>query len=104
MTWLNDWLIEHIPPYKLALQHVDPRTKDWFLLWSDPVPAVTLALIYLSIVILGPRYMRNREAVHVPSWILFIYNMALVILSVYMVEEVSLGIFIFHFFYIYSLF
>jgi len=93
MTWLNNWLIEHIPSYKLALQHVDPRTKDWFLLWADPIPAITLALIYLSIVILGPRYMRNREAFHIPAWILFIYNMALVILSVYMVEELVVGIY-----------
>jgi hypothetical protein len=90
MTWLNELLIEHIPSYKLALKHVDPRTKDWFLLWADPVPAVTLALIYLTIVIFGPRYMRHREAFHIPSWILFTYNMALVILSAYMVEEVSL--------------
>jgi hypothetical protein len=89
MTWLNDWLIEYIPSYKLALKHGDPRTKDWFLLWRDPVPAVTLALIYLTIVIFGPRYMRHREAFHIPAWILFVYNMALVVLSVYMVEEVS---------------
>jgi hypothetical protein len=89
MTWLNDWLIQQFPSYKLALKHADPRTKDWFLLWTDPVPAITLALIYLAIVILGPRYMRNREAFHIPSWILFSYNMALVVLSIYMVEEVS---------------
>ena len=88
MTWLNEWLKEQIPSYKRALTHVDPRTKDWFLLWADPVPAVTLALIYLLIVTLGPRYMRHREAIHVPSAILFVYNMALVVLSAYMVEEV----------------
>ena len=67
MTWLNDWLIEHIPSYKLALKHADPRTKDWFLLWRDPIPAITLTLIYLAIVILGPRYMRHREAFHIPT-------------------------------------
>lgn len=89
MTWLNDWLKDHIPSYKLALKHADPRTKDWFLLWTDPVPALTLALIYLIIVTLGPRYMRYREAFHIPSWILFTYNMSLVALSIYMVEEVS---------------
>lgn len=88
MTWLNEWLKEQIPSYKQALTHVDPRTKDWFLLWADPVPAVTLALIYLLIVTLGPRYMKHREAFHVPSSILFVYNMALVVLSAYMVEEV----------------
>jgi hypothetical protein len=98
MTWLNNWLVEHIPSYKLALKYSDPRTKNWFLLWQDPIPAITLALIYLSIVIFGPRYMRHREAFHIPSWILFIYNMALVILSVYMVEEVRNELNIFFFF------
>jgi hypothetical protein len=90
MTWLNNWLIEHIPSYKLALKHVDPRTKDWFLLWADPIPAITLALIYLAIVIFGPRYMKHREAIHIPTWILFTYNISLVILSAYMVEEVRI--------------
>lgn len=92
MTWLNEWLKEQFPLYKSALKHADPRTKDWFFLWSDPVPAVTLALIYLFVVTFGPRFMKNREAIHIPSWILFIYNMALVILSAYMVEEVRFQI------------
>jgi hypothetical protein len=95
MTWLNELLKEQFPSYKLALKHGDPRTKDWFLLWRDPVPAVTLALIYLAIVIFGPRYMRHREAFHIPAWILFIYNMALVVLSAYMVEEVSYDLILF---------
>ncbi|CAF5007578.1 unnamed protein product [Rotaria sp. Silwood1] len=94
MTWLNDWLKEQIPSYKLALKHADPRTKDWFLLWTDPIPALTLAFIYLTIVTLGPRYMQHREAFHVPSWILFIYNMSLVALSIYMVEEIVVGIYL----------
>jgi len=37
--------------------------------------------------------MRHREAFHIPSWILFIYNMALVILSIYMFEEIVVGIY-----------
>lgn len=89
MTWLNELVKEKIPSYKLALKYADPRTKDWFLLWADPVPVLTLVCIYLSIVTLGPRFMRTREAVHIPAPILFIYNMVLVVLSIYMVEEVS---------------
>ena len=89
MTWLNELLKEQFPSYKLALKHADPRTKDWFLLWTDPIPALTLAVLYILIVVFGPRFMRNREAVHVPASILFVYNMALVVLSAYMVEEVS---------------
>jgi hypothetical protein len=90
MTWLNDWIIEHVPSYKLALKHADPRTKDWFLLWRDPIPAIILTVIYLLIVLLGPRYMRHREAFHIPTVILFTYNMALVVLSAYIVEEVNI--------------
>lgn len=93
MTWINEWFKEQYPAYKTALKYVDPRTKDWFLLWSDPVPAVTLTLIYLTIVIFGPRYMKHREAFHIPAWFLFVYNMALVILSIYMVEELAVGIY-----------
>lgn len=90
MTRLNNWLMDHIPSYKLAIKNADPRTKDWFLVWADPVPMLALVLIYLAIVIFGPRYMKHREAVHVPAWILFTYNIALVVLSAYMVEEVRL--------------
>lgn len=93
MTWLNEWLQEQIPSYKLALQHADPRTKNWFLLWTDPVPVFALVFIYLLIVTLGPRFMRHREAFHVPSSILFVYNMALVALSIYMVEELAVGMY-----------
>jgi len=93
MTWLNDWLKEQIPLYKLALKHTDPRTKNWFLLWEDPIPAVTLAFIYLIIVTFGPRYMRHREAFHIPLWILFTYNMSVAILSVYIVEQIVVGIY-----------
>lgn len=93
MTWLNEWLKDEFPTYKRALSHADPRTKNWFFLWADPVPAVTLALIYLFIVIFGPRYMKHREAFHVLSSILFVYNIALVILSAYMVEEIVVGIY-----------
>lgn len=92
MTWLNNLLIDHIPSYKLALKHADPRTKDWFLLWRDPIPAFTLAIIYLFIVRFGSRYMQHRKAFHIPTVILFSYNMALVVLSAYMVEEVNISI------------
>jgi hypothetical protein len=88
MTWLNDWIIEHVPSYKLALKHADPRTKDWFLMWRDPIPTVILTIIYLFIILLGPRYMKHREAFHISTGILFTYNMALVVLSAYIVEEV----------------
>ena len=89
MTWINDWLKKQIPSYKLALDYADPRTKNWFLLWTDPIPVIILILIYLSIVIFGSRYMQYRHAFRVPTWLLFMYNISLVVLSIYMVEEVS---------------
>ena len=92
MTWLNDWLIEHIPLYKFTMKHVDPRTKNWFLVWHDPIPATTLVIMYLIIVSLGPRYMRHREAFHIPSVIFFTYNMVLVLLAAYITEEVSVSL------------
>ncbi|CAF0863082.1 unnamed protein product [Adineta steineri] len=93
MTWLNDLLIEHIPIYKHALKHADPRTKDWFLVWHDPIPTITLTLIYLAIVLYGPRYMKYREAFHISTTVLFTYNMALVLLSAYIVEEIFVGVY-----------
>jgi elongation of very long chain fatty acids protein 4 len=94
MTLLNDWLIEHLSFYKHALKSIDPRTKNWFLLWNDPIPTLTLTIIYLLIVIIGPRYMQHRKAIHIPIIILFSYNMSLVLLSAYLVEEVKQLIFV----------
>jgi hypothetical protein len=91
MTWLNNWLIEQVSLYKLALKHADPRTKDWFLVWQDPIPAATLVIIYLFIVAFGPRYMRHRQAFHIPTTIFFTYNMVHAVLSAYMIEEVSIS-------------
>lgn len=89
MTWLNDWLMEHVDFYRYALKQADYRTKDWFLLWADPIPTLFLTFIYLLIIYFGPKYMKNRPEVHVPAMVLFLYNMALVVLSGYMVTEVK---------------
>ncbi|CAF1157873.1 unnamed protein product [Adineta ricciae] len=93
MTWLNDWLMEHVDFYRYALKQADYRTKDWFLLWADPIPTLFLTFIYLLIVYFGPKYMKNRAEVRVPAMILFLYNMALVVLSGYMVTEIFLGVY-----------
>ncbi len=85
--------MEHLSFYKQALGYADPRTKDWFLIWGDPIPTITLTIIYLLIVIIGQRYMQHRKAICIPPIILFSYNMGLVILSVYLVEEVKQSIY-----------
>jgi len=89
MTWLNDWLIEHLFLYKHALNQADPRTENWFLLWKDPIPTLTLTSLYFLIVGIGPRLMQSAKPIQIPISILFSYNIILAILSVYIVEEVE---------------
>lgn len=89
MTWLNEWFIRHIPSYKRALKQADPRTENWFLLWNDPIPTLTLTGLYFALVYFGPRLMHAHRPIQIPTVILFTYNILLAILSVYIVVEVG---------------
>ena len=75
--------------FKNLIDSIDPRTRDWFLLWNNPIPVLCLCAAYILFVILGKKYMANRKAMQVPPVVLFFYNMSLVLLSVYMFEEVT---------------
>lgn len=67
----------------------DPRTNDWFLIKS-PVPIFSLIACYLYAVLSwGPRYMKDRKPFKLETT-LIIYNFVQVLLSVWMVYEVSL--------------
>ena len=55
---------------------------------STPWPVVSLLFLYIFIVLEGQNRMKTREAVNVKT-ILIIYNGFLVLLSVYMLYEVS---------------
>ena len=64
----------------------DPRVKDWFLM-DSPVLTYGMVLLYLLLVFVGPRFMKNREAFNLRG-VLLLYNFSLVILSLYMCYEV----------------
>ena len=64
----------------------DPRVADWFLMQS-PLPTIALIIIYLTIVNIGPRLMKNRKPFDLKP-ILVVYNLFLVGLSAYIVFEV----------------
>jgi len=72
------------------IDHADPRTKDWPLVWSNPVYVWVLTALYLAVVFLGPRFMKNRQAFSLTGFLVF-YNLALVALSAYMFIEIYLS-------------
>lgn len=55
---------------------------------ATPIPVCLFFLAYIAIVLLGPRLMKGRDALNI-KFLLFPYNLALVVLSVYMFKEVS---------------
>lgn len=67
----------------------DPRTKDLFMLYDNPVYVWIITLVYiLFVTVIGPRYMKNRPAFTFPRF-LVVYNSILVVWSTYMFVEVS---------------
>lgn len=71
----------------------DKRVENW-LLMATPIPVTMFFLAYIAIVLIGPRFMANRKPFNIKT-LLFPYNVALVILSVYMFTEVRK--YIYHF-------
>ncbi|KAL5015665.1 hypothetical protein ScPMuIL_005254 [Solemya velum] len=69
----------------------DPRTKDWFLLQDNPFPVWILTALYLGFVYVGPKVMKDRKPFDL-RWLMVIYNLSLVGLSVYMFLEILLGV------------
>lgn len=64
----------------------DPRVKGWLLL-ENYTPTFIFSALYLLIVWLGPKYMRNKQPFSCRG-ILVIYNLGLTLLSLYMFYEV----------------
>lgn len=76
--------------YKLSfslLMFSDPRVRGWLLLDNYP-PTLAFTIMYLLIVWLGPKYMRNRQPFSCRGT-LVVYNLALTFLSLYMFYEVG---------------
>ncbi|XP_026869428.1 elongation of very long chain fatty acids protein 2 [Electrophorus electricus] len=63
----------------------DQRVRGWLLLDSC-TPSLVLTFIYLLIVYLGPKYMKNRPAYSLKN-VLLLYNFSVTILSFYMLVE-----------------
>lgn len=65
----------------------DERTRGWLMV-DSPIPTLAYTLIYLSIVTIGPRLMRDRKPYKLTS-ILVPYNMLMCALNLYIAIEVS---------------
>ena len=73
--------------FEIAIFIPDPKTADWPLV-ATPWPTVAFVAAYLFIVKVGPKIMEKREAYNLRE-VLIVYNFALVLLSAWMVYEVS---------------
>uniref|UniRef100_A0ABM5GHB8 Elongation of very long chain fatty acids protein n=1 Tax=Pogona vitticeps TaxID=103695 RepID=A0ABM5GHB8_9SAUR len=71
--------------YYWAIENGDPRTDPWPLVYS-PIPVILIFILYLIIVAVGPRIMQQRKPVRLKGF-LAIYNLSVVLLSVYMFYE-----------------
>ena len=69
----------------------DPRVSDWPLMSSPGVPLATVG-VYLAVVALGPRLMKDRLPLSLQAPIV-VYNLGLVLMSAYMCYEVRDEIF-----------
>ncbi|XP_072264546.1 very long chain fatty acid elongase 5 [Pyxicephalus adspersus] len=68
----------------------DPRVRGWFLL-DNYIPTFICTILYLFIVWIGPKYMKNRQPVSFRG-ILVVYNIGLTLLSLYMFYELVTGV------------
>ncbi|KAK7930774.1 hypothetical protein WMY93_007169 [Mugilogobius chulae] len=84
MGTLNQNLNSHLGSW---IGPKDPRVQGWLLL-DDYLPTFTLTVLYLLIVWMGPKYMKDRPPVSCRG-LLLIYNVGLTLLSVYMFWELS---------------
>lgn len=71
----------------LRLMFSDPRVRGWLLL-DNYLPTLAFTIMYLLIVWMGPKYMRNRQPFSCRG-ILVVYNLVLTFLSLYLFYEVG---------------
>lgn len=71
--------------YYETLARGDKRVENW-LLMATPIPVTMFFLAYIATVLIGPRLMAERKPFNIKI-LLFPYNVALVVLSVYMFTE-----------------
>ncbi|CAM1304965.1 ELOVL4 (predicted) [Pycnogonum litorale] len=71
--------------YATILENSDSRVSEWFLM-SSPLPTVLLSIIYLMMVVFGPKFMSDRQPYNVRP-ILIVYNFIVVFLNFYVGSE-----------------
>ncbi|XP_048256582.1 elongation of very long chain fatty acids protein 2-like [Haliotis rufescens] len=69
----------------------DPRTRHWLLVSDSPVPVWVATGLYLMMVLVGPRIMKNRQPFSL-QWLMVVYNLGLVVLSTYMFIEIIVSV------------
>ncbi|CAH0386489.1 unnamed protein product [Bemisia tabaci] len=67
----------------------DHRTKGWLMV-DSPVPTFVYTTMYLSIVCIGPRLMRDRRPFRL-NWLLLPYNFAMAALNLYIAIELLIA-------------
>nr|CAD7606848.1 unnamed protein product [Timema genevievae] len=72
--------------YLYTLSLSDYRTRGWPLV-DSPVPTILYTTVYLFIVWLGPRLMKDRPPFRL-TWALVPYNLAMAFLNFYIASEV----------------
>ncbi|XP_060593274.1 elongation of very long chain fatty acids protein 2-like [Ruditapes philippinarum] len=69
----------------------DPRTRYWFMFFGNPIPVWLLTIAYLVFVVYaGPKFMKNRKPYSLQTFMV-VYNLGLVIMSIYMFAEFLLS-------------
>jgi len=71
-----------------SMTYSDPRVADWPLM-SSPTPTILIVASYVIGIKWLQSYMKNREPVEGLKPVLIIYNLFLVCLSMWMVEEIA---------------
>ncbi|RZC37178.1 elongation of very long chain fatty acids protein 4 [Asbolus verrucosus] len=71
--------------YEWVLSLSDSRTKGWPLV-DSPGPTLVYTLIYLFIVWIGPKLMKNRKPFKL-TWLLIPYNLAMAALNFYIAAQ-----------------
>lgn len=79
------WLDKTAEWYELSNERADRRVDGWLLVDTLLTPT-TIFLLYLLVVWLGPLFMKDKRPFQL-KWILVIYNLGMVGLSVYMFYE-----------------
>ena len=57
---------------------------------QSPLPTISLIILYILFVNLGPKFMKNRAPLEMKP-LLFVFNAAIVVLYVYLTKEVCNG-------------